>query len=92
MNPATDVTDNPAAQRFEWTLGDATAIVTYRRDGAVLWLNHAGVPAALGGRGIGITHQCALRELQSEARGVQLVATQAVSHLVRELAAGELAR
>ena len=72
MSTEADVTDNPAAQRFEWTLGNATAIVTYRRDGAVLWLNHAGVPAALGGRGIGTRLVEAVLQLV-RARGEKVV-------------------
>jgi len=50
---ATLLVDVPEHNRFEWHLEGQVAIVTYRRAGSVLWLNHAGVPPALGGRGIG---------------------------------------
>jgi predicted GNAT family acetyltransferase len=45
--------DNAAAHRFELALPGGTAFVDYRRAGTVLFLNHAEVPAALAGQGIG---------------------------------------
>jgi uncharacterized protein len=45
--------DNTAAYRFELELEGATAFIDYRRQGATLYLQHAEVPAALNGRGIG---------------------------------------
>jgi predicted GNAT family acetyltransferase len=53
MTDNTTIVDVPERSRFEWVMGEHVAIVTYRRDGSVLWLNHAGVPPALGGRGLG---------------------------------------
>ena len=47
------IIDVPERSRFEWVMGEHVAVVTYRREGSVLWLNHAGVPPALGGRGLG---------------------------------------
>ncbi|MFV0294805.1 MAG: GNAT family N-acetyltransferase [Hyphomicrobiaceae bacterium] len=48
-----DVVDNPAEGRFEMKVEGATAFVTYRREDGVITLNHAEVPRALEGRGIG---------------------------------------
>ena len=45
--------DNLERHRFELELAGGTAVIDYRRAGATLYLNHAEVPAALGGRGIG---------------------------------------
>ena len=45
--------DNTAAHRFELALADGMAFIDYRRAGSVLFLNHAEVPAQLGGRGLG---------------------------------------
>ena len=45
--------DNVERNRFELELGGGTAVIDYRRAGATLYLNHAEVPAAMGGRGIG---------------------------------------
>ena len=45
--------DNPAGQRFELAMAGGTAFIAYRRSGATLSLNHAEVPTALGGRGVG---------------------------------------
>ena len=72
MNTDPAVTDNPAAGRFEWTIEGATAIVTYRREGSVLWLNHAGVPDALSGRGVGSRLVEAVLQ-QIRARGDKIV-------------------
>ncbi len=51
------VTDNTEQQRYEMPLdgglGRELAFVAYRRTGDVLALNHAEVPAALEGQGIG---------------------------------------
>ncbi len=48
----TAVVHNPAAGQFEVRLGDALAVCAYRRQGAVLEIDHTEVPAALGGRGL----------------------------------------
>jgi len=45
--------DNTADSRFELELDGGLAFISYRRVGQTLWLNHAEVPAALGGRGLG---------------------------------------
>ena len=47
------VTDNPDKNRFEMPLDGGLAFVEYRRNGNVLTLNHAEVPPALEGQGIG---------------------------------------
>jgi uncharacterized protein len=47
------VRDNVAGQRFELDLEGGLAFIAYRRSGDVLSLDHAEVPAALNGRGIG---------------------------------------
>jgi hypothetical protein len=48
-----NVTDNRSASRFEMPVHGGTAFVAYRREGNVLFLNHAEVPLHLGGRGLG---------------------------------------
>jgi uncharacterized protein len=53
MADVTTVVDAVDRSRFEWVIDGHVAVVTYRRDGQTLWLDHAGVPAALGGRGLG---------------------------------------
>ena len=45
--------DNGAAHRFELEVAGGMAFIDYRRSGAVVFLNHAEVPAALGGQGLG---------------------------------------
>ena len=45
--------DNTEAQRFELEVPGGMAFIDYRRSGGVLFLNHAEVPAALGGQGLG---------------------------------------
>ena len=45
--------DNVARKRFELGTEAGTAFVDYRRSGMTLYLNHAEVPVALTGRGIG---------------------------------------
>ena len=49
----TDVTDNPAASRFEMIVDGHIAFVAYRRQPHVIALLHAEVPSALEGRGVG---------------------------------------
>ncbi|MGA3157993.1 MAG: GNAT family N-acetyltransferase [Steroidobacteraceae bacterium] len=43
----------PEHHRYEMRLGDAVAFIDYRREGTIVALTHAEVPAALNGRGIG---------------------------------------
>ncbi|HEX9474447.1 MAG TPA: malate synthase G [Steroidobacteraceae bacterium] len=45
--------DNAARSRFELEISGGPAFIRYRRVGQTLWLDHAEVPAALGGRGVG---------------------------------------
>jgi malate synthase len=47
------VRDNAARSRFELEIAGGPAFISYRRAGQTLWLDHAEVPAALGGRGVG---------------------------------------
>ena len=47
------VRDNAALSRFELPLDGAVAVLDYTRRGQVLALNHAGVPGAFEGRGVG---------------------------------------
>ena len=47
------VHDNAALSRFELPLEGAVAVLDYTRRGQVLALNHAGVPPAFEGRGVG---------------------------------------
>lgn len=51
--PPNQVRDNAALSRFELELEGAVAVLDYTRRGQVLALNHAGVPAAFEGRGVG---------------------------------------
>jgi len=53
MTAESELVDAVTRSRFEWTIDTQVAVVTYRREGQTLWLDHAGVPAALGGRGMG---------------------------------------
>lgn len=66
------VIDQPTRQRFEWLIDGQCAVVTYQREGSTLWLNHVGVPPALGGRGIGSTLVEAVLQ-QIRARGERIV-------------------
>ncbi len=66
------VSDHVAAGRFELAVGDAVAFVSYRRDGAVLFLTHAEVPPSLAGRGVGSRLVGAVLELV-RARGERVV-------------------
>ncbi len=47
------LTDNQAANRFELGPGGASGFISYQRKGSVLYLNHAEVPPALSGHGVG---------------------------------------
>ena len=47
------VHENPTAQRFEMTAGDAVAFVTYERTSDRVVLIHTEVPKALSGQGVG---------------------------------------
>lgn len=49
------VRDNVERQRFELETAGQIAFIDYRRQGSVVIMNHAEVPAALNGRGIGST-------------------------------------
>ena len=45
--------DNVARSRFALEIAGGPAFISYHRVGQTLWLDHAEVPAALGGRGVG---------------------------------------
>ncbi|MGE0114308.1 MAG: GNAT family N-acetyltransferase [Steroidobacteraceae bacterium] len=47
------IRDNVERQRFELEAEGQIAFINYRRQGGVVVMNHAEVPAALNGRGIG---------------------------------------
>jgi uncharacterized protein len=47
------VRDNPALNRYELKLGDATAFATYVRESGRITLIHTEVPKELGGHGVG---------------------------------------
>ena len=49
----TPVIDNPDRHRFEMSVDDQIAFVSYRRAPGVVTLTHAEVPSALEGRGVG---------------------------------------
>ncbi|HEX9033645.1 MAG TPA: GNAT family N-acetyltransferase [Streptosporangiaceae bacterium] len=53
MNDAKQVIDDQGRSRFELTIGDQVAELTYRRQADRLVLIHTGVPESLSGRGIG---------------------------------------
>ena len=72
MTAAAAIVDRPERARFEWSIGEHVAIVTYRRVGQVLWLTHAGVPAALSGRGVGSELVAAVLQ-QIRERGERVV-------------------
>ncbi len=46
------IIDNAAAQRFETSVDGQLCVLDYRVRDRTLLLDHAGVPAAVGGRGI----------------------------------------
>ena len=47
------LTDNVARSRFELGTDGESGFIDYRRSGSTLFLNHAEVPAALAGHGVG---------------------------------------
>jgi predicted GNAT family acetyltransferase len=67
-----DVTDNPAAGRYEMVVDGATAFVTYVLQGDRLTLLHTEVPPLLGGRGIGSSLATAVFE-NARGRGLRIV-------------------
>jgi len=76
--------DNIANSRFELELEGGLAFIDYRRVGRTLWLNHAEVPLALGGRGVGSTLVRQALEL-IRSRGERLVpACSFVAWFIRE--------
>jgi predicted GNAT family acetyltransferase len=52
MTQAPEVTDNRELSRFEIRIGDAVALLAYRRRADRLVLVHTEVPEELGGRGL----------------------------------------
>ena len=49
------ITDNASMQRFETIVDGQLCVLDYRVRGETLLLDHAGVPDAVGGRGIAAT-------------------------------------
>jgi uncharacterized protein len=47
------VRDDCARRRYELEAGDALAFIEYRRDGHIVTMTYAEVPASLRGRGVG---------------------------------------
>lgn len=47
------VRDDPARQRYELQVEGAVAFINYRRDGRIVSMTYAEVPAALRGGGVG---------------------------------------
>jgi uncharacterized protein len=66
------VTDNAARSRFELDLGGSSAFIAYHRAGDTLYLDHAEVPVALRGQGVGARLVKATLELIRE-RGERVV-------------------
>ena len=66
------LTDNVARSRFEMQLDGCTAFIDYRRSGNTLYLDHAEVPVACSGHGVGTRMVRAALELLRE-RGEQAV-------------------
>ena len=67
------VTDNPAARRYEMPLDGGLAFVAYTIDGRIILLDHAEVPPALEGQGVGSRLVKATLEAV-RARGLKVVA------------------
>lgn len=53
MTKSSVITDNSARQRFELDVAGGKAFIDYRRDGSVLTLAYAEVPAHFRGGGVG---------------------------------------
>jgi len=66
------VIDNVARSRFELPLDGCTAFIDYRRSGDTLYLDHAEVPVACSGHGVGTRMVRATLELLRE-RGERAV-------------------
>jgi uncharacterized protein len=67
MTRAPEVTDNREQSRFEIRVGDALALLTYRRRAGRLVLVHTEVPAELGGHGLaGALTQAAIATAAAE--------------------------
>ena len=68
-----EIVDNPARQRYEWSIDGALAFIDYRRAPGVITFVHAEVPPALGGRGIGSAMARAVLEA-ARANGDKVIA------------------
>ena len=66
------LTDNVARSRFELGSDGASGFIDYRRSGSVLFLNHAEVPAARAGQGVGTRLVTAALDL-IRSRGERMV-------------------
>lgn len=69
---SSEVTDNPAAQRFELKAGEHLAVACYTLAPGVITFTHAEVPQALSGQGIGSKLARGALE-QVRARGLRVV-------------------
>lgn len=77
------VRDDAARRRYELVAGDAVAFIDYRRDGGIVTLTYAEVPAALRGRGVGSVLVKGALELVRE-RGERVIPQCAfVAHYMR---------
>lgn len=76
--------DNTALRRFELPLDGLTGFVTYRRSPGVVLLQHAEVPAEIGGRGHGSRLAAAVLD-HLRAEGVKVVpACSFIAHFIRQ--------
>jgi uncharacterized protein len=67
-----DVTDNPAAQRYEMPLPQGLAYAAYRKGDGHLVVYHSEVPRALAGRGLGSALVRGMLE-DMRAKGLKIV-------------------
>jgi predicted GNAT family acetyltransferase len=71
MSDSLPVLNNPSSQRFEITIDNQTAFLTYQRKQDTLVLIHTEVPAALAGRGVGSAlARAALDQARSEGLSI----------------------
>jgi len=72
MSDVPEVTDNPAASRFEILTDQGAAILTYRNRGDDLDLMHTEVPRALEGRGYAAALATAALD-QARREGIRII-------------------
>jgi predicted GNAT family acetyltransferase len=79
----TTVRDHAERRRYELEVGGALAFIDYRRDGRIVTMTYAEVPAALRGRGVGSVLVQGALELVRE-RGERVIAQCSfVAHYMR---------